>query len=127
MSTSFSFPTMFRRNVGLFNKVEGKEAIKQNLRLLLLSTKTELLGDPYFGTNLQKLLFSQNDIILQDLIIDDIYSAIKLFMPECYIERKNITLSYTKGTVFANIKLTYLADNTTDLYDIVLMSSEEII
>nr|DAU00316.1 MAG TPA: lysozyme [Bacteriophage sp.] len=48
---------------------------------MLKSTKSSLFGDPYYGTNIKKLLFNQNDSVLVDILIDDIYVAILDFMP----------------------------------------------
>ena len=79
MIKSIQFPKMFNRTSA--NTVEDHEATSQNLRLLLLSDKTSLFGDPYYGTILKRLMFNQNDIVLQDIVIDAIYTAILQFMP----------------------------------------------
>lgn len=120
---SIAFPNIFSKtNV---NMVEDYDASLQNLLLLLWSNKGELFGDPYYGTNLKRYLFDQNDIILRDLIIDDIYTTIKLFMPQIIVDRKDIIIkSDNRGTLTAVIKATNRLDFTTDLYSIVLLQSE---
>lgn len=125
MPNSFSFPDMIDNNSGGYKYIDDKESIKQNLRLLLLSKKTELLGDPYFGTNLQRLIFDPNDIIIKDLVVDEIYNVIKIFMKEIFIERKNITITKNKGNLYVNLNLIYKLDRTNDLYNIILISNEE--
>lgn len=125
MSNSFTFPDMIGNKSGNFNSIDNKQAVKQNLSLLLLSIKTELLGDPYFGTNLQKLIFDPNDIVIKDLVIDEIYNSIKVFAKEITVQRKNITIKQEKGKLYATLRLTYNKDNTNDLYNIVLITNEE--
>ena len=59
------------------------------------------------------------------MIIDDLYTAIKLFMPQIIVERKDITIkSDTRGTITANIKAVNRLDFSTDMYNIVLLQSE---
>ncbi|WP_300924707.1 GPW/gp25 family protein [uncultured Clostridium sp.] len=107
------------------NIIKDHEATASNLKLLLASDKYSLLGDPYYGTNLKRLMFEQNNQILQDLIIDDIYTAILTFMPQIKVDRKNITITASRATVHANIKAINLLDYTTDLYNINLTNAEE--
>ena len=74
---SIAFPTIFNRTT--VNLVEDYDATLQNLKMLLWSEKNELFGDPYYGTGFKRYLYDQNDVVLQDILIDDIYSTIKLF------------------------------------------------
>ena len=102
--------------------LKDKEATASNLWLLLKSDKLSLFGDPYFGTSLKKVIFEQNDSILVDLIIDEIYSTITTFMPQIKLLRENITLTSDNIDVFCNIRCTDLTDYTTNLYQINLTS-----
>ena len=121
---SIKFPDMLSNTVT--NIVSDHEATASNLKLLLLSDKYSLLGDPYFGTNIKKLIFEQNNTVLRDLVIDDIYTAIITFMPQLIISRKDITVTSDRAHVYVNIKATNLIDYTTDMYNINLTSSEEL-
>lgn len=126
-SKSFSFPDMIDQYSGGFNYIQDKAAVKQNLQLLLYSIKTELLGDPYYGTNLQKLIFDPNDIVVKDQVIDEIYMSIRLFMKEITVRRNDIQITQDKkGTVGIKLKLIYNKDGTNDLLSIQLISNEEI-
>ncbi len=121
---SIAFPDMVSNtSTKLF---KDHDATESNLKLLLLSNKYGLLGDPYFGTNLQKLIFEQNNQVIKDLIIDDIYVAILNFMPQLLIKRNGITITHDLAKVYVNIKALNLLDYTTNLYNINLTSSEEI-
>ena len=61
--------------------VSDHEATFQNLKLLLESERESLFGDPYFGVLLKRFLYEKNNLILRDLVIDEIYTAIKTYIP----------------------------------------------
>jgi len=113
---SFSWPSIFTANKTIL--VQDKEAARNNLILVLASTKMELYGDPYFGTNLKKYLYEQNDVVLRDLIIDEVYTAIRVFVPQILTERKNITVITDRNKVSVQILYKYLNDSTPDMYTI---------
>lgn len=119
---SFQFPEMVSSARSLL--VSDYDATLSNLKLLLLSDKYTLFGDPYFGTNLKRLLYSPNDVILKDIVIDDIYTAILTFMPQIKILRKNILLNIEKSKISVNIVCTNLLDYTTNMYEINLLQEE---
>ena len=118
------FPKMFNSNKTAI--VKDKEATEQNLKSLLASFKKTLLGDPYFGSNLQKMLFEHNNIVLQDLVIDDIYSAITAFMPQIRVIRDNITVTSDGNTVIVNIRAQNMLDYTFSEYSLNLLTVEEL-
>ena len=76
---SFGWPDMLRSNTSKL--IKDKDAIRSNLRLLLNSERLSLFGDPYFGTQLKQFKFEQNNNILKDLVIDEIYTTILQFLP----------------------------------------------
>lgn len=120
---SIQFPEMFTRTVT--NTVSDYDATLQNLKMLLWSEKGELFGDPYYGTGIKRYLYDQNDTVLVDILIDDIYTAITLFMPQIRVNRNDIQLFRSnKGEVTAKIKALNKADYSTDMYDIVLLQAE---
>lgn len=119
---SFNFPEMFSNTSSTI--IEGHSATVSNLKLLLLSDKNSLFGDPYFGSNLRKLLFEPNNVVLQDIVIDDIYTAILQFVPQIQVERKNISIISNGSDLYVTIKALNLLDYTTDLYTINLITYE---
>lgn len=121
---SLEFPNLFSNTKT--NLVEDHEATYSNLRLMLLSEKTSLFGDPYFGTLLKRVLYEQNSVVLQDLIIDEIYTAIVMFMPQIKIKRSDITVTSNGVDVFANIRCINLVDYVTDMYTINLTNVDEV-
>lgn len=106
--------------------IQGEEASASNLILTLMSMKNELFGDPYFGTNIKRLMFEQNNYVLRDIIIDDLYTAIITFMPQISLKRDNITLRTEKNTVYVDIKALNLLDYTVNTYSISLTDDGEI-
>lgn len=120
---SIAFPDMLS-NVRT-NLVTDHEATSQNLILMLKSDRTSLLGDPYFGTLLKRMLYEQNSIVLQDLVIDELYTSIITFMPQIRLSRNDITLERVKENIYANIKCTNLLDYQVNLYKIKLTEDSE--
>ena len=123
MIKSIAFPNMFTRTSTNF--VTDKEATFQNLKYLILSEKEELFGDPFYGVGLKKYLFDQNDTIIKDLVLDDMYTAIATFMPQLRINRNDLKLrTGDKGEIFVDIRAINQLDFTTDLYSIVLLETD---
>lgn len=118
------FPDMIISNKTAI--VNDKDATMQNLETLLLSNKYTLLGDPYFGSNIEKLLYESNNIILQDIIIDDIFTAINNYMPQIRVLRNNITVASNGNNVTVNIRAQNMLDYSFDEYSIRLLTVEEV-
>ena len=104
--------------------VSDHDATVQNLKLMLLSDRGSLFGDPYFGTLWKRLLFDQNNIIIRDIIIDDILTSIQTFMHQLLVQRKDITITSDKYSIYISIKATNLLDYQIDLYNIKLTGDE---
>lgn len=120
---SIAFPKIFNRTTT--NIVYDYDATLQNLKLLLWSEKGELFGDPYYGTGLKRYLFDQNDVVLQDILLDDLYTAIVLFMPQLKLDRKDIKLvKGNKGELTLKIEALNRADYQVNSYEIVLLQAE---
>lgn len=119
---SLAFPEMFTNSkTMLYN---DREATVSNLKLLLLSDKTSLLGDPYFGTNLKRMIFENGSVLLRDIIIDDIYTAIVTFMPQIQLTRDNIDVEIDDLTVTITIRCINKINYQTDLYIIKLTDGD---
>lgn len=127
---SIQFPKMFSTNgTNVTDSSDYKEATSQNLKLLLRSEKGELFGDPYFGIRIKKYIFDQNSYILKDVLIDEIYTQLALFMPQLKVERKNIEIIQDENDVKAVLHCRFKAINqidfTTDMYNLALYIQEE--
>lgn len=120
---SIAFPVMF--NNTSTQVVHDYDATLQNLKLLLWSDRKGLFGDPYYGTIIKKLIFEQNNVILKDIVIDAIYTAILQFMPQIKVERKDITIVQSGVSIYVNIRAKNMLDFQVDMYNISLMNYQE--
>lgn len=119
---SIAFPKMF--NTVSTNIVDDKEATQSNLNNLLLSEKNEMLGDPFFGVGLTRYIHDQNNSIMDDMLIDDIYTAIAWFIPQLVVRRSDIKLVHDRNTLYATITGVNQLNFKTDMYDVVLLRDE---
>ncbi len=115
---SLKFPEMFSSNSS--NTVKDLDATKQNTLLLLKSEKGEFVSDPYFGLRFKRYLFNQNSYILKDIIIDEIYTQVALFMPQLSIRRQDIDLIRDRAKLICTFKGTNRIDFTTNMYSLVI-------
>ena len=123
---SLNFPKMFNEGrSGILVQENSHKATAQNLIYLLSSEKGEFAFDPFFGIRLKRYTFEQNNYILRDILIDEIYTQIRAFMPQIMLKRSDITLTTDRGTVYLNVKCTNKADFKTDMYNLVLFQEEE--
>ena len=120
---SIAFPSMFNSNSTKIKK--DLDATKQNTLLLLHSEKGELFGDPYFGIRLKRYLFEQNNFILKDVLIDEIYTQLALFLPQLKVNRKDIKITQERGVLYCKFKGINQLDFTTDMYSLVLYEDEK--
>lgn len=75
------FPKMFSGNAAVVVSDEKNLATIECVDLLLHSEAGDLFGDPDFGIRLKRYIHNQNDFILRDILIDEIYTAIATFCP----------------------------------------------
>ena len=122
MIRSIAFPDMLSSS--RMNTVQDTSATKSNLRLLLLSNKNSLFGDPYFGTELKNVIYSQNGAIIKDLIVYEIYTAVAVFMPQLRVKRDDISVESDGIDIYASFTALNLLNYTTDLYNIKLTNNE---
>lgn len=119
---SIKFPNMLLGQKTVL--VKDHEATYQNLRCLLLSDKMSMLGDPYYGTNLKRLLYSQSKI-LKDILLDDIFTAIATFMPQIKMSRNDMDIFVENQNVYVRFLCTNVVDHVNNLYQICLTSTEQ--
>jgi hypothetical protein len=107
----------------------SSQSTLQNLLALLGSERTEFVGDPQFGVAIKRYVFEQNNFVLRDIIIDELYTQISVFIPQVIINRKDITIMQTgagkRAKLEATIKVTNRLDFTTNTFNLVLFNNEE--
>ena len=121
---SISFPNMFRPTSTRV-KTDGHDATFQNILLILGAEKGDFKFDPYFGIRLRRYLFDQNNYILRDVIIDEIYTQLKVFMPQLIVNRKDISVIIERNKLSVNIKVVNRLDFTLDTYNLVLFDGDK--
>ena len=119
---SISFPKMISHNY--VQTVSDYDATLQNMKLLLGSEKGEFVFDPFFGIRLKRYTFEQNNKILMDILIDEIYEQLVIFMPQLIIKRKDITLVSETAKIYVNIKARNQKDFQLNTYNLVLLDME---
>lgn len=119
---SINWPSMFKGNSTSVK--QGNDAVLTCLHLLLSTEQGELLGDPEFGIKLKAYTFEQNNYILKDIIIDELYTKIRTFCPQLYLERKNIIITQEKNKLTAHISCKNQEDFETNTFDLVLYDTE---
>ena len=119
---SISFPKMFNSTSTLVKT--DYDASKECIHLLS-SEKGTFKYDPLFGIRLKRYMFDQNNYILRDQIIDEIYTEMEVFTPQLSVNRSDIKIEQVGSKLTATIKATNKADYTTNLYSLALMGSDE--
>ena len=118
MIKSISFPKMLNHN--RVQLVEDYDATLQNIKTVLGSEKGEFKFDPYFGIRLKRYMFEQNNFVLQDLLLDEIYEQLVTFIPQIIVRRNDITFEKERAKLYLNIKCTNRIDFTLNTYNLVL-------
>lgn len=123
MVKSISFPNMLGSNN--IKLVEDNDATLQNIKLVLGSEKGEFKFDPYFGIRLKRYMFEQNNYVLQDLLLDEIYEQLVAFIPQIIVNRGDISFEKERAKLYVTIKCINRVDFTPNTYNLVLYENQE--
>lgn len=124
-----NFPNMFKGNSTVILRDTDEDtlndATSESIYLLLSTECGELFGDPEFGIRLKRYFYEQNNYILRDILIDEIYTQITTFCPQVYLERKNIKIEQQGKDLYAKIVCKNQKNFKTNTYNLVLMINKE--
>ena len=122
-----SFPRMFSGNSThvIEDSSKSSAATLQCLRLLLGSEEQTMFGDPSFGIKLRKYLYEQNNYILRDILIDEIYTKINDFFPQIYVDRRDIKIESIKNRIYVTISCKNKINFETNTYNLKLFEGED--
>lgn len=120
---SLEFPNMLYHNAA--QTVSDNAATMQNLKLMLGSEKGQFLFDPFFGVRLKRYMFEQNNYVLRDILLDEIYEQIVYLMPQITVDKKNIKLESDRNKLYVTIKAISKIDFTLNTYNLVLFEEQE--
>ncbi len=94
--TTFNVQHTFS-NDGVINMLSGVEAINQCLKVMILTRRNELFGDPDFGSVLHEKSYNLMNTVLQDIIKDNLTTLITTYDSRIVIS--NIDISYLDPAV----------------------------
>ena len=121
---SIAFPDIF--NGSKVNLTKDYDAIKTNLKSLLMSNRGGLYGDPHYGLNMKQILWDQacRPVVIE-LLKDEIFNAIYSYMPQIEITRDDIDVTVDGNVVHATIEVKADSRIPSDLFKIKIMLDEE--
>ena len=92
------------------------ETIKQNLKMLLLTSPGERMMDSNFGVGLRALLFEPDTDLLRERLKSRISNQVKQYMNFLYITDINVSKpdSNEENTMFVSIRYTIPSLNVND-------------
>lgn len=122
---SINFPSIFSNNNTSVN-TNSRDCTLENIKLVLSSEKGEFRFDPFFGIRLKRYWFEQNNNVLQDILIDEIYEQLTIFIPQIKLKRKDITLVRDRAKLYVNIKCRHEEDFELNSYSLVLYDNDTI-
>ena len=115
---TIKFPEIFSIGAGNTQISTGLESINDSLYLLLTSSKGELFGDPYYGTNLMKETFEYNSAIHNEIIKNDIATAIAKYEKRISVSEDDINIVNYDNFVYITIHFKVITTNQTADYGI---------
>ena len=103
----------------IFKKTEAA-AVKQAIKNLLLTNKTEKPFQPYFGGNLNSFLFNLDTEFDEDDIRDTIENAIYNFESRALVEDVQVNLSSDYNQVRISVRFQVISTKETDTLNVSL-------
>ena len=120
---AINFPDIFYNNNTVVN-TNSRDCTLENIKLILWSEKGEFRFDPFFGIRLRRYWYEQNDNVLMEILIDEIYEQLTIFIPQIKLKRKDISLVRDKWRIYANIKCRHDEDFSLNTYTLVLYDND---
>ena len=108
MSLSIIFPINMNseNNAGIDSHPDAgtSAAIKQNMKMMLLTRKGEYVWDPKFGVGLHSYLFENDVTISASFIESEIRNQSSTYMPYVIIEKVSVQIDSDSQTLNAKIR-----------------------
>lgn len=98
-TNSIKHPNEFSMITGKTTLVRELESVSQSIRLILLSERGELFGDPNYGSRLKRLLMEQMTPTLYDLIRNEIADSVNSQDTRVFINPEDIEVTEDNTTV----------------------------
>lgn len=110
-----------KRPSGDIYKKTDAAAVKQAIKNLLLTTKTEKPFQPYFGANLNNIIFNLSEDFDDGQIRDVIVNAIGNYEPRAQVRRVDVDLSPDSNSVRITVVFQVISTSEEVQLDISLM------
>lgn len=122
MPLSIMFPIEMnsKENAGMssFTDSQATEAIKQNMKMLLLTRQGEYVWDPQFGVGLYSYLF-ENDATLDTAFIEgQIQEQISAYMPYVAVDGLSVQIDSQYQTLKVQIKFRFNGQSIPELFEV---------
>lgn len=104
-----------KRNGDIFKKNDAA-AVKQAVKNLILTNYYEKPFQPYFGANIQGLLFELSTGIFEDDIESQIRHAIEMYEPRAQVQRIIADIGYDEYTI--DVSITFKVVNTSEVVEL---------
>lgn len=104
---------------------DTKEAIKQNLRVMVLTNPGEYQHDINYGVGIRKYLFEPNTLALKEAIRNRVLDQARRYMP--YISVSSVTFDESEQNInYLSIQISYYIRETTVLqtFDLFISADE---
>lgn len=93
-------------------------AIKQNMRMLLLTRKGEYVWDPNFGVGLHAYLFENDTTISTGFLEGEIRNQSSTYMPYVQIDGIDIQIDSDTQTLKVQLRFRYNGLNIPELFEV---------
>jgi phage baseplate assembly protein W len=118
LGRGWSFPPEFDRSTPGVQMLDQEADIASSLEVLLGTSQGERVMLPWYGCNLEELLFESLDTRIKTLMADKIESALLYFEPRIRVEKITIDGSMElEGVVL--ISIDYLVKTTNSRFNMV--------
>lgn len=103
---TFSFPQIINRTSGKIEMSDNVQSINECLGILLRTRPGELFGDPDWGCYLIDRVFKYQGVIVEELIKEDIATAIRKYEPRIIMSPNDVIISKSVNEIRIYIKYT---------------------
>ena len=119
MSTITTIPyyKIFNKQTGRSQTVSNRKSIQDNLTMLYLTSKGELLGDPDYGTNIKKYVINNRGMLLQDRIKEDIVNATFKYEKRVLLSEDDVIINenFSSDPNYIEIRVQYTIKETGEI------------
>lgn len=103
---------MKKKNGDIFKKTDAS-SVKQSIKNLLLTNYYEKPFQPYFGANIQGMLFELNDDFIESDVQEEIRKAIEIYEPRAKLI--DVIARFNESQNSLNVQVIFQIVNTNEI------------